>query len=271
MKTNLTQSALIVCLALTLILSACGASAPAATSTPTNTATATNTLAPTFTPTVTLTPTRTPKPTATPNLAATQQYEDFFAVVQKIHEAGQISTLDGTYSRLDDYSDELAMSYGYSWNSTGKSAKNFIIRADFDWEVANKKNYSGCGYMFRQDPNDNSLYYIIGLDGLNGILLSFTEWSGQSSGVLYNYPAQLIKKTSIPDMGSNPYHAQFTLVVADTTAYTYVDGNLFTEHRLTAEHLAAAGVLSSLVLTGSDKDFGTRCKITNAELWVIEP
>ena len=200
MKTNLSNSTMIVCVALTLLLSACGAIAPAPTATALPSATATNTELPTFTPTVTLTPTKTPKPTATPNLAATQQYEDFFAVVQKIHEAGQISTTDGTYSKLDDYSDELAMSYGYSWDPTGASAKSFIVRADFDWEVANKKNYSGCGYMFRQDRNDPSLYYIIALDGINGVLLSFTEWSGNSSGVLNNYPAQLIKKMSTPDI-----------------------------------------------------------------------
>ena len=258
MKTNLSNSVLFVFMALTLILSACGASAPAATSTPTNTATATNTLAPTFTPTVTLIPTRTPKPTATPNLAATQQYEDFFAVVQKIHEAGQISTLGGTYSKLDDYSDELAMSYGYSWNPTGKNAKSFIVRADFDWEVANQKNYSGCGYMFRQA---GQYYYIIALDGLNGVLLSYTGSDG-------HYPASLIKKMSMPDLGSNPYHAQFTLVVTDTAAYTYVNGNFLTEHRLQSNWLTDSGPLSSLVLTGSDTDYGTRCKITNAELWV---
>lgn len=272
MKTSLSKIPLSVCLLLSILLSACGAAEtpapPAATATAT---TVPSTLTPTFTPTITLTPTKTPTPTITPDIAATEQYNDFLAEVQEIYDAGQISTLDGEYIRLNDYSDELAMSYGYSWSPTDVNAKSFIVRADFDWEVANQKNYSGCGYMFRQDPNDNSLYYIIGLDGLNGILLSFTEWSGRSSGALYNYPAQLIKKMKIPDMGSNPYHAQFTLVVTDTAAYTYVNGNFFTEHRLTAEHLVASGPISSLVLTGSDKEYGTRCKITNAELWVIEP
>lgn len=272
MKTNMSKNVLFVCMALSVILSSCGvAGAPAVAPTATATATIASTATPTVTPTITQTPTKTPTPTATPNILATQQYEDFIAMVQTIYDAGKITTLDGTYSRLSDYSDELAMSYGYQWTPTGVIAKNFIVRADFDWEVANQKNYSGCGYMFRQDINDSSLYYIISLDGLNGILLSYTEWSGISSGVLYNYPAQLIKKASKPDMGSNPYHAQFTLIVIETTAYTYVNGNFFTEHRLTAEPLVVPGPLSSLVLTGSDKDYGTRCKITNAEVWVIGP
>jgi len=261
MKTNLSNSTMIVCMALILILSACSTIAPAPTITALPSATATNTELPTFTPTVTLTPTKTPTPTATPNLTATQQYNDFIAMVQKIHAAGQISTLDGTYSKLDDYSDELAMSYGYSWEETGMSAKSFIIRADFDWEVANQKNYSGCGYMFRQA---GQYYYIVTLDGLNGILLSYTGSDG-------HYPASLIQKMSMPDVGSNPYHAQFTLVVTDTAAYTYVNGNFLTEHKLQRNWLTESGPLSSLVLTGSDTDYGTRCKIANAELWVIEP
>jgi hypothetical protein len=74
-----------------------------------------------------------------------------------------------------------------------------------------------------------------------------------------------------PDMGSNPYHAQFTLIVTDTTAYTYVNENFFTEHTLPANDLTQSGSLYSLILTGSDTDYGTRCKITNAELWIIEP
>ena len=82
MKT-LTKSSLIVCVVVSLILTACGASTPVATPT----ASATNTsIPPTFTPTITLTPTETPIPTATPNLAATQQYEDFFPIVQKLFE-----------------------------------------------------------------------------------------------------------------------------------------------------------------------------------------
>lgn len=222
---------------------------------------------PTSTPTITLTPTKTPTPTATPNIVATQQYEDFIAMVQKIYDAGQISTLDGKYIKLDDYSDELAMSYGYRWIPTGVNAKSFIVRADFEWEVANQKNYSGCGYLFRQDPDPNYLgqyYYIVALDGLNGVLLSYISTDG-------HIPARLIQKRDMPDVGSNPYHAQFILVVTDTSAYTYVNENFLSEHKLQSNWLTVSGPLSYLVLTGSDKDFGTRCKITNAELWVIEP
>jgi len=267
MKTNLHKSVLFFGIMLSLMIAACGASAPMETPTPT----ITRTLAPTFTPTVTLTPTNTPTPTATPNLTATQQYNDFMALVQTIHEAGQISTTEGTYHRLDDFSDQLAMSYGYRWSPTGVSARSFIVRAEFDWEVANQKNYSGCGYVFRQ--KSDQYYYLISLDAINGTFLSYTKDGITSSGAsgVVNYALAAAKKTKLPDMGANPYHAEFTLIVNDKVAYTYVDGNFFTEHRLKNDWLVDSGPLSALILTGSGTDYGTRCKISNAEIWVIEP
>jgi hypothetical protein len=269
MKTALSRTVPLFCMILSLILSACAAGAPAATPTPADTKTP---FPPTFTPTATSTPTRTPKPTATPNLAATQQYENFVALVQRIYDAGQISTMDGTYNKLDDFSDELAMSYGYRWKPTGVNAKDFILRADFDWSVANQKNFSGCGFVFRQESAQ--YYYLIALDAINGIFLSYTKWGiSASSGAndVVNYTVTAAKKNKFPDMGSNPYHAAFTLVVSDNVAYTYVNGNFFTEHRLKSNWLTDSGPLSSLILTGSATDYGTRCKISNAEAWIIDP
>lgn len=266
MKINLHKQMLFCFLALSFLLTACGTGPASATST--SPAVPTDTSMPptsTYTPTVTPVPTSTPQPTATPNLAATQQYEDFLALVQKVYDAGQISTLDGEYMKLDDFSDELAMNYGYNRTPTGVNAKDFIIRADFDWEVANQKNYSGCGYRFRQDKTDPyQYYYITALDGINGVLMMYTV-------TFEHKPASLVKKMKMPDLGSNPYHAQFTLVVSDTSAYTYVNGIFYNEYKLQNNWVAESGPLEYMVLTGSDKDYGTRCKITNAEVWVIQP
>lgn len=235
-----------------------------------NTATRTPTPTETLEPTATLTPTKTLTPTVTPNIAATQQYEDFMAAVKQAYEAGQISTLDGTYSHLGDYSDAYASTYGYRWEPTDVTARNFIVRADFDWEVANQKNYSGCGFKFRQElvgsPGTTTkaeYYYIAALDGVNGVLLMYKV-------TFEHKPASLIKKMDMPDIGENPYHAQFMLVVNDTSAYTYVNGEFLTEHKLQSNWITEEGPLEYLVLTGSDNDYGTRCKISNADVWVID-
>lgn len=148
MKTNLFSSALIVCLALTLMLSACDAGAPPATPTAVETNTLIPTNTPTIVPTATLTPTKTPIPTPTPNLAATQQYESFFSLVEKFSDEGLISSVNGEYYPLDDYSNSLAQSGYYNW-ATYDVAKptNFILQAKVKIANATTENASksGCG------------------------------------------------------------------------------------------------------------------------------
>jgi hypothetical protein len=232
--------------------------------------TPTATLTPSLTPTATstLTPTLTPSPTITPNFTATQQYEDFMASIQKFHEAGQIPTIDGDYQRLNDFSDELAMTYGYQWTPTGLNPKDFVIRADFAWEVANQKNYSGCGYVFRQESESH--YYITALDALNGMFFSYTQLGSNPGGpgTVLNFTVPAAKRSKLPDLGDNPYQATFTLIVNEFKAYTYVNDEFFAEHNLKQNILTNPGPLSFMVLTGSATDFGTRCKISNVEIWI---
>ena len=238
--------------------------------TPTFTPTITLTPSPSPTATTTLTPTRTPTPTATPNLTATQQYESFIGFVQRAFEEGQITTTEGKYRKLDDFSGEVAMTYGFRWKSTGVNTKDFIIRAEFDWEVANEINNSGCGYIFRQSQEE--YYALIALDARRGTLLAYTKTVNDMFGNFSVIHARIdpIKKTQLPKMGQNPYHAIFTLIVNEKNVYTYVNDEFFTEYRLSKDFPSTVGDLSSMVLTGSINDFGTRCKITNSELWIIE-
>jgi hypothetical protein len=265
MKTNLSKPAMFFFMAPALILSACGASAPAATPTLAASATNTATAAPTVTPTVTLTPTRTPRPTATPNLAATQQYEEFFSVVQKIHDAGQISTTEGKFVELDDYQDEVASKLSYSWVETGLKAKNFIVQADFLWSSAIKTtNLSGCSFIFRIQPNED--HYLIVLDAFGGVkLASSTDRGTYSMGS----PANGDARTA--DYGSGPYEAKFTLVVNDLKTYVYINDEYFGEYKLLDYRITDSGPLARAVLSATDVDYGTRCTMTNVRAWVIEP
>jgi len=264
MNTNLSNPALIVCLALTLMLSACGANAaPVVTST--LPATVTSTAAPTLTATATATPTKTPKPTATPNLAATQQYEDFFAVVQKIHAAGQILNTEGEYVELDDYQDEVAIKLSYSWAETGISAKNFVVRGDFEWSNAiNTANISGCGFVYRVQENTD--HYLIVLDAFSGVkLASSTDRGTYSMGS----PQNGDKKIS--DFGPGPYHATFTLVVNDLKSYVYVNDTYYGEYKLLDYRITESGLLSGAVLSATSEGYGTRCNMTDIQAWIIDP
>jgi hypothetical protein len=263
MKTNSSKSALIICLVLMLMLSACGASTPAATSTLTTTVT--STIVPTFTATVTLTLTKTPLPTTTPNLAATQKYEDFFAVVRKIHEAGQIPTIDGKYLELDDYREEVANKLSYEYAETGVSAKNFIVRGDFEWSNAfNTTNISGCGFVFRVQQNTD--HYLIVLDAFSGVKLASSTDRGT-----YSMGSPQDADEKLTDFGPGPYHATFTLVVNDLKSYVYVNDVYQGEYKLLDYRITDSGLLSGAVLSATSEGYGTRCNITNIQVWIIDP
>lgn len=255
---------LIVAILIAVNLQACGAVPEAAQVTPSLTSTITTTASPPATATLTSVPTKTPKPTVTPDLAATQRVEEFSSLIQKYYEAGYISTTEGKYMELEDYQDELALKLQYSWTETGVTAKNFVVRADFEWSNAVKTvNTSGCGFVYRLQPNQD--HYLILLDAYNGVkLASSTDRGTYSMGS----PQNGDKKIS--DFGSGPYHATFTLIVNDLQTYVYVNDVYYGDYKLLDYRITDSGPLAAAVLSAASEGYGTRCKMTNVRAWVID-
>ena len=257
------RSSLMIVAVFVLFLSACGSAPSVPTASPVPTKASTHTPEPTAT--ITATPTRTPKPTATPNLAATQRVADFSALVQKYYDAGQLSSTDGEYVELADYQDQLANKLSYSWTETGVTAKNFIVRADLEWSNAiNTANTSGCGFVYRSQSNGD--HYLIILDAINGIkLASSTDRGTYSMGS----PQNGDKKIS--DFGSDPYKANFTLIVNEFKSYVYLNDIYVGEHKLLDYRITESGSLANAVLSATSNGYGTRCKMTNVRAWIIDP
>lgn len=257
------RSVLMIACLFILILSACGiaSSLPTASQTPTLAATET----PASTATKPSTPTTTPSPTITPDLAATQQYEDFFSLVQKYHDAGQISTTEGEYVELEDYQHAVANKLSYDWTETGVMAKNFIIRADFEWSNAvNTINISGCGFVYRSQSNGD--HYLVILDASSGVkLASSTDRGTYSMGSPQNGDQIL------SDFGSGPYEANFTLIVNEFKTHVYVNDVYQGEYQLLDYRITESGTLGNAVLSATDEGYGTRCKMTNVRAWIIDP
>jgi hypothetical protein len=255
------RSVLMIASVLVLFLAACGSvpSVPAAAPT----RAATNTPEPTATNTSI--PTITPSPTFTPDLAATQQYEDFLAFVQKYHDAGQISTTEGEYVKLDDYEHAVANKLSYEWSETRVTAKNFIVRADFEWSNAvNTTNISGCGFVYRSQSNGD--HYLVILDASSGVkLASSTDRGTYSMGSPQNGDQIL------SDFGSGPYEANFTLIVNELKAYVYVNDIYQGEYQLLDYRITESGSLANAVLSATFDGYGTRCKMTNVRAWIIDP
>lgn len=244
-------------LVLSLFLSsACATFAPPVpTSTSTPQPTATNTLI----PTKTAIPTLTPRPTMTPNLAATQHMGDLQAEAQSYFDQGYLKSADGKFMEHEDFKEEWAQLGWYQWWNLDQSAKEFYISAHFKWSSAYRSaDLSGCGFAFAiQEDNE---HYAVFLDRSKVYFVETGE---------YYRPFNPARGTGRVDFGNpfdQPAEADFTLIVKGTTAYVLVDQELVGEYTL-AQSKNLRGGLGLTLLSGTNKDFGTRCEMTNIRVW----
>ena len=249
-----------VILILAFVSMACSASAaPTPTATPVP---ATNTPEPTATKTPK--PTNTPLPTATPNVAATQQIEELNTRLQSYLDEGYITTSDGNLYQLDDYNlDWAQINFFSDLTRVGydNKVKNFVFRADFHWENAVKNpETSGCGIIFRYQ--DNGDFYSAYLSTERVVVGGYSASSGN---FIRRFGVTRGKGTV--NFG-NPADANFTLIANEEMMYVLVDDEFIGSYTLYTGKLLDPGLLAYFVKSGTNKDFGTRCKITNATLWV---
>jgi len=239
---------------LVLVSLACSTSqAPTPTNTPKPTATVT------ASPTNTPRPSPTPRPTQTPNLAATERAEELQAEVQLYFDKGYLATTEGRFRELEDFKDEWAQMGWYQWLPLKDSAENFFMSAHFKWESAYKSaDTSGCGFIFSLQPNND--HYAVFLDRSKVFFLITDTTLGYSKPVGTTRGTGRVKFTP-------PAEADFTLIVKDAYAYVLVDGEVVGEYTLSQSRVMR-GNLGLTTLSGTNKDYGTRCEMTNLHLWI---
>lgn len=242
---------------LTLVSVACSSSA-APESTPTDTpapATATNTAVPSSTPK----PTNTPRPSKTPNLAATQRQETLDAEAKKYFDMGYLASADGRFIEYDDFKTDWAQLGWYNWWILDEKASDFFMSAHFSWSTAwDYNDVSGCGFVFA--IQDNSDHYAVFLDKSRILFLNSDQSRGGS------YEVGKTKGTGRVKFG-NPAEADFTLIIKEKYAIVLVDGEMVGEYTL-AKDKAINGNLGLTVLSGTNRDYGTRCEMTNLHIWL---
>lgn len=234
---------------------------PTATPTPLPTSTATA-IPPTSTSTSTSTntplPTATKRPTATPNLAATQQYTDMETLVKGLADKGYIAPTEGKFQALDDFTNEWAQLGWYQWEPTGAEPTDFVLQADLSWESAsNTPNPSGCGFVFRLQPNND--HYLVFVS-TTGHVVYYAAVGADMNFLAANYFG----------IGGSKGKANFVLIVSGARFRALIDGKSVGAVTGYSGSLLE-GELAYTILSGTNVGYGTRCNMTNVTLWQIKP
>jgi hypothetical protein len=189
---------------------------------------------------------------------ATQEAGSMAGIVQQLYDTGILSTTNGEYSRLADYDSNWAQTDSYQKTYSGYEPTNFVIQADATWQVfENTGNWteSGCGIVFHE--NDQEDHYLV-VFSLGGQAFLWRRMSGGFSklGISYRY-----------DVNHDIAQAKVMIAVEDNWITIFVDNQeIYHFHHPYLE----SGKLAFTVISGSMIDYGTRCTLSNIELWEIQ-
>ena len=243
-------------LVILLLISSCTTFAPPA---PTNTSTPQPTATKTATPTATLRPTSTPRPTKTPNLAATQHMDELQEEAQAYYDEGYLDSPDGRFKEYDDFDEKWAQLGWYSWWPLDQTVRDFYLTAHFKWSSAYRNaDISGCGFAFAIEPDDD--HYALFLDRAKVYFIDTTQYFAALS------PVRGTGRVEFGNPFDAPVEADFTLIVKGTSAHVLVDDVLVGEYVLSQSKNLRGG-LGLTLLSGTNKDFGTRCEMSNIHVW----
>ena len=255
MQSRAQRSIAFLALVLILVSLACATFQPTPPSTSTIEPTATITATPTNTPR----PSPTLRPTRTPNLQATQHANELSAEVESYYERGYLSTTEGEFTEFETFRYEWAQLGWYNWLPLPDSASDFFLSAHFRWDSASEtSNVSGCGFIFGLQPNND--HYAVFLDRMQVYFLITDHELG------YSRPVSPTRGTGRVEF-EYPAEADFTLIVRGAYAYVLANGENVGEYTL-SQSRALHGKLGLTVLSGTNRDYGTRCEMTNLHLWI---
>ncbi|MCJ7622318.1 MAG: hypothetical protein MUO76_02355 [Anaerolineaceae bacterium] len=226
--------------------------------------TATFTLIPTTTSIHTPTPskfpiTRTPTNTPiTPNPNMTELAFPMYSIVEQLYAGNFISTVNGTYYRIEDYESNWTQTDSYQKTYTGYDFPNFVIRADATWQVAASAlgADSGCGIIFHEDETEDH-YLVVYTLGDRAILFRRMNGSLSKLGTSFRY-----------EVDTELAQAEIMIVVEDNNIQIWANDGSKPLYEMKHIYLET-GEIAFTVITGSTLDYGTRCELRNIDLWEI--
>lgn len=205
-------------------------------------------------------PTRTPLPTITPNVAETQAYDEIYAKVEQFVSEGLIPTTEGKYIEVTDFRKDFAQIGWLQPTFLDFQVEHFVYMGHVRWSTATATNdVSGCGIIF--GAQDDGRMYGTALDKSR---IYFT-----STDENYYYELGKTRGSGRLDLG-NPAEVDLTMLVYEDLAHVYVDNRFIGMYTLSKDN-PLRGNFGYGIISGTNKDYGTRCEITNSRVWEILP
>jgi hypothetical protein len=196
--------------------------------------------------------------TATAAVKMTEQVQPIYEIIQRLYQEEVISNMDGEYHRVDDFDQSWAQINWYQWWRTGLKLENFVIRTDAEWESASKTaNWfsSGCGFVYSENGTDDHFASFLALDGN-------VYNSRVRHGIFSQLPGGYYGRLDTPKG-----KAEIMMVVDQTVVSFYVNGKRVSRF---TDSTIDEGVFALTLNSGTNLDFGTRCKMTNVDIWELK-
>lgn len=195
--------------------------------------------------------------TAETIIQATAAAQPMADIVQKLNTDGFLKSTSGEWMRLDYTFDEVwAKIDWYAWWPTELNTQNFVLRTDASWDSdSDTPNSSGCGIVFRIDEKDNHYMTFLSMTGTAHLgEVKYDRW-------------HTIQITDVPGLTFPKGSAEITLAVEDEWVTMLVNGEKVLRDFSLAKR---AGDLALTVISGTNKGYGTSCKMENIDIWLLK-
>jgi len=191
-------------------------------------------------------------------VAATAHAQPIIDVLKKLYDESAITSTAGQLFEVDDFDESWAQINWYKWWPVGLTPNRFVATAHMKWDTAsNVSNWfnTGCGFVFDATDTDNHFLVYLGLDGYANI----DRWvNGNAKSLARKY----FGKVSVPSG-----EADVILAVEDETITYYVNDSLAAHAHDKQIH---RGPLALTLMSGTNKDYGTRCQISDIHVWILK-
>lgn len=209
-----------------------------------------------------------------PKATPTTGKDEMLAFIKKLQKDKKLGkeAEEGSYHTLEDFERSEAQLNYFFWYTTEYAPKNFILRADVEWEsastTANWKD-SGFGIVFHESEDQNHFYLVqVLLDG------NIKVWRMDMTKENYLGERWVLlaeKFYGKPETPKGQVHVD--LVVNQDRVYVYLNNKLAIsayDHPMKVHPIFGEGYLAFTVVSGTNAGFGTWVKMSNIELWEMK-